>query len=631
MKRNNVCIFLLSATIIFSLFSCQKSTTNVPSYTFSYCSGSETDYKNKCYYTDDYFSEPSTTYNASLATASLCLAMSSFASNINKNNSDYTYRYKNADSLFKSVGFTNVSTNEDYLKKPETDTIGVVYAKKSIGDATMIGIGIRGANYQQEWSSNFTLGKYSDNQYHQGFYKAATDLLSGLNTYIADQSITGKIKIWISGYSRAGATANLTSGLLDKSLVDNSHILGDNVSYAKEDVYAYCFEAPQGAYYDKDADDIEVKGENYNNIFNIINSYDPVPKVAMNYYNFTRFGIDCFVSDSLSDPDYDRNIGIVKDCYSQVANYTALGGEFLLSNFKYKSSSLLSGKDSSSTSVTSLYNWNQGLFLDDFLTALADQGVGSRDSYVDSYQEGLRDVFSLLYKNGIPKGSFVEIGMNLVKEILNGDEADILMDDLLHDTTYFVRDLIPLLKRTFEASGINFTIAELLNDLNNLLRAIARVFIFSQSLVVSLISTANIKAVGSAHYPELCLAHMQARDPNYRGDYIQSDMSGRYYKFTSSDTEKSFVIKKNGQTVAGMDAGVVKDCNNSITYGIVDDQFIAYLPVDDGYTIQLSKDATGSVSIYEPSKLRFVDVKKDFDSSFDNQQVDENIKVDFEL
>jgi hypothetical protein len=554
------------------------------------------------------------------------MAMSSFASNKNKSNSDYSYRYKNAAALFSSIGFTDLATNSDYQQKPGTDTIGVVYTRKHIGDATVIAIGIRGANYEQEWSSNFTLGKYSDNPYHQGFYKAATDLLSGLNTYIDNHSITGKIKIWISGYSRAGATANLSSGLLDKALVDGSPILGDKVSYTKEDVYAYCFEAPQGAYYDKDAQDIDIKGENYSNIFNIINSYDPVPKVAMSAFQFTRFGIDRFVSDSLSDPDYSKDIGVVKDCYSQVANYSQLGGEYLLSDFKYKSSSLLSQKE---TGEVDLYNWNQALFLEDFVDSLSDQGIGTRDTYVTDYQEGLRDIFSLVYKNGVPKGSFIELGINLVKEILSGDEADILMDDLMHNGDYFVRDFTPLLKRTLEASNIHFTVSELITDLNNLLGAIVRVFLFSKSLIISLISSANIKAIGSAHYPELCLAHMQARDPNYRSDVVSSDMSGRYYRFTSTDIRKSFVITKNGKKIAEMEDGVVKDCSDSITYGIVGDQFLAYLPVDEGYRIELSEDAKGSLSVYEPSKLRFVGIQDNFDSSYDKEQIDSNILVEF--
>ncbi len=82
-------------------------------------------------------------------------------------------------------------------------------------------------------------------------------------------------------------------------------------------MYSYYFEAPQGACYDPLQENVEVKGDNYSNIFNVINMNDAVPKVAMNVYDFTRFGNDIFVTDSLIDPSYKKNIEVVKDYYSK--------------------------------------------------------------------------------------------------------------------------------------------------------------------------------------------------------------------------------------------------------------------------------------------------------------------------
>lgn len=104
----------------------------------------------------------------------------------------------------------------------------------------------------------------------------------------------------------------MTSGLLDKALINNENILGSAVDCTKEDIYAYCFEAPQGAYYDETLDEIEVHGVNYNNIFSVINTNDPVPYVAMNELSFTRFGIDKYLTDTLSDPTYGEDINKVK-------------------------------------------------------------------------------------------------------------------------------------------------------------------------------------------------------------------------------------------------------------------------------------------------------------------------------
>lgn len=310
---------------------------------FSYPAGSSKDYSNKAYYTDDYFSNPSTTYNPSLATASLCLAMSSFATNTSSSE-DYTNRYINAKNLLKSFGFSSFTPNADYKKKPETDTIGLVFANKKIGSSTMVVTGIRGANYQQEWASNVTLGNYEDSTYHKGFYTAGKQLVDELKTYISDQGISGSIKLWISGYSRAGATCNIASGLLDQSVRDGTSVLGDQVSFSKEDIYSHCFEPPQGVYYDDTLDEVPAHGENYNNIFNIINGNDPVPMVAMNVYNFTRFGIDKNLSYRLSDPNYSSDIARIKNAYSNLADYSDLGGEYLIDDFSYKSISLSKDK-----------------------------------------------------------------------------------------------------------------------------------------------------------------------------------------------------------------------------------------------------------------------------------------------
>lgn len=628
MKEKNYFKYLLPFITLFIISSCGNSGEYVK-LSFSYSQGAKTDYTNTTYYSDDYFSKDSTIYNPSLATTSLSLAMASFGSNINKNSKDYTYRYKNADALLTSFGYKDITPNEGYLKKPEADTIGVVYAKKEIKDDTMIAIGIRGSNYQQEWASNFTLGTYENSEYHKGFYEAATNLLSGLKDYIANENIKGNIKIWVSGYSRAGATANMTGGLLDKALINNENILGSTVDYTKEDIYAYCFEAPQGAYYDDTLDDIEVHGENYNNIFNIINTNDPVPYVAMSELGFTRFGIDKYLTDTLSDATYEEDINKVKKVYAKFDNYSALGSDYLIDKFKYKNLTFGDGKLISLAEDTNHINWPQGLLLKELLNNLSIKGVLNRSNYVTNFEEGLRDIFIVLYKNGLPNGSFVEILINLVKSITTGDELDILFDDLLHNQDYFIKDVMPIIKRALEKTGIDVSIKELITDLKNLLVAIVKVFLTKPSLIISLMSVSNIKGIGSAHYPELCLAHLEARDPNYGDNYITSDMSGRYYYFSSENTDKDFTIKKNDEVIISYKDGSFDSISNSYVYGINNYNFVAYLPISEGYKIIMDKDSTATLSTYEPSKLKYVDSNGTISSSTENKKLNENITVEF--
>lgn len=46
-----------------------------------------------------------------------------------------------------------------------------------------------------------------------------------LKQYISKQGISGQVKIWVTGYSRAAATANLVSGELDKGIALGNDIL----------------------------------------------------------------------------------------------------------------------------------------------------------------------------------------------------------------------------------------------------------------------------------------------------------------------------------------------------------------------------------------------------------------------
>ena len=131
----------------------------------------------------------------------------------------------------------------------------------------MIALAIRGGGYEAEWASNFTIGISGQ---HDGFNTAKNNVLDFLKTYIDEQGIIGSVKIWITGYSRAAATANLLAGA-----IDDGETISTDISYSCDDIYAYCFETPAGAL----VDDVKRKTR-YNNIFNIINSSDPIPYLA---------------------------------------------------------------------------------------------------------------------------------------------------------------------------------------------------------------------------------------------------------------------------------------------------------------------------------------------------------------
>ena len=238
--------------------------------TFTYQSGS--DYTATCYYKNDYFADSSYEYNPSLATMSLSFAMSAFGS-AEGGQDDYSTKDKNARQLLRDIGVPeeNIASNDWFSAKPTTDSIGIIVGNMPITidnePYTLIALAVRGGGYEREWASNFTIGIQDQ---HDGFNTAKDHVIDYLRSYVAEQGITGPVKLWITGYSRAAATANLVGGALD-----GGTFVSPNITYSPQDIFTYCFETPAGAL------TVQVKNrQEYNNIFNIINSSDPVPYVA---------------------------------------------------------------------------------------------------------------------------------------------------------------------------------------------------------------------------------------------------------------------------------------------------------------------------------------------------------------
>lgn len=227
------------------------------------------------YYSDGYFTNPET-YNSSLATMSMCMALAAMNANAG-GTSDYSNKSAHIKQLLSDIGCAeeDIYINQAYKEKPTKDTIGVAIASKKLAnsDSILIPIAIRGGNYEMEWVSNVTLGLEGQ---AEGFSTAADKVFAEVQNYIASHDLTdkvnnGKVKFWIAGYSRAGAVTNLVS----KKLIDN---------YSNNEVYGYTFEAPQGGL---SSQNDETK---YASIHNIINDADLVPLVAPTLMGFGRYG-----------------------------------------------------------------------------------------------------------------------------------------------------------------------------------------------------------------------------------------------------------------------------------------------------------------------------------------------------
>ncbi len=229
------------------------------------------------------FWEPSTVYDGNLAVMSLGMALSASR----PVSASYEDPAANLQSFLTEAGFTDIR-KDDYSKVPTMYTVSTAMGQRTMeaeGEEpfTLIAIGVCGSNYQNEWQSNMTPG---DGDVHEGFLAASQLVLDRLAGYIAARGIKGRIKVWISGFSRAAAVANLTAAALT-----------DTGWLAKEDVYAYTFATPAAVH--------DPPTEGYEHIWNIICPTDPVPQVMPADWGYGRYGKDCY----LPVPEFSSFLG----------------------------------------------------------------------------------------------------------------------------------------------------------------------------------------------------------------------------------------------------------------------------------------------------------------------------------
>ncbi len=265
------------------------------------------DFATSFYYSDGYFLDNPTKYNNHLATLSMCMAMSGFYLNAGST-TDYINKHASARQFMSDIGCADddIYVNDYNVQKPGSFTIGVTIASKTIKDAsgveyTLVPIAVRGAGYEAEWTSNVTM-KAGVGTEHWGFADAANKVTAEVNSYLARHNLTekakqGKVKFWIAGYSRAGATSNLTA----------RRLLDQYASGAKKcDVFGYPIEAPQGGSDDYD----KANPERYYSIHNVINKADLVPLVGPTKMGFKRYGVDHFIPGTAAGNATKSSVGV---------------------------------------------------------------------------------------------------------------------------------------------------------------------------------------------------------------------------------------------------------------------------------------------------------------------------------
>ena len=223
-------------------------------------------------------------YRHDLAKISLGVAMASTNIKVDETNVGDAY----IQEMLKSMGFVHRKASSDYGNTQiQTDTCQYIFAVKQLPDTEdyLVCAVIRSNGYGAEWVSNAHVANGSDVKHSAGFKGAADGVYTALSEYL-DKLPTDRshIRLWVTGFSRGGAIANL----LGARLTEESGI-------SAEKIFVYGFAVPRTV--QKSA------AEPYGNIFNIVNQCDLVPRVPLKAWGYERYGVDlylpCVSKDSL--------------------------------------------------------------------------------------------------------------------------------------------------------------------------------------------------------------------------------------------------------------------------------------------------------------------------------------------
>lgn len=223
-------------------------------------------------YSDSLFDHSGSSYRHDLCVMSLGMCMSAFS---HKADGDMHIR-----SLLHSIGCDDrtICTRKFDMTSPTDDSCGYAFAAKRLkNDYHLIPVVIRGSRYGGEWVSNVHVVDEMYPDHSVGFKKAADKAYDALSAYIEKHGFNRqKIKLWVVGFSRGAAIANLLGARLNLES-----------SVPKDNIFVYTFATPCTVY--------DRANCFMDNIFNIVSEIDAVPRVPICSWGFTRYGTDLYL------------------------------------------------------------------------------------------------------------------------------------------------------------------------------------------------------------------------------------------------------------------------------------------------------------------------------------------------
>lgn len=600
------------------------------------------------YYSDGLFFENPATYNSHLATLSLSLANSSMYLNGSAEpveGNSYYEKHLAVRQFLADIGCSDqtIYLNDSYINKPQVDSIGVIMANKALrkSDGTDTGkillpVVIRSGGYEAEWGSNMTLGPSSEKE-HSGFATAADQVFKELMTYIKNQGLeakynSGDIKFWFAGFSRGGATANLTA----KRLVEKISSEG-----RADEVFAYCCEAPKGGH--DQAETLSDKTKYYC-IHNLINTVDLVPYVGPEQMGMKRYGVDHYIPGNAAGTVSSRSVTVRRgDSSNRAMTVTTYSDNNPLAT---KSGEYDSRRNSMQIHLKAI---DPSIVFDDYFTPMTmsfvpiktyanptaydtgnraedyvkdlirflqegispteynndTQAVRNRDRYVSDYQQALRDIVGMLYAmDPVKKDGFTSKASTISDRMSYSFMLDVYMnligkwkDQSADSKRSYISSFWNLLKGTGALEYLNAKEKQTLEtsfpklvdmmmrllDADNTYKPGEHTSICTwahgnnetMAYIATLVS--HSKYILSCHYPEINLAWARSYDSWYDGEDREYEIS-----LTGLNMEAPGAYVMDGSTEKALSQGtnnvtgskkLILDCKNKVGEAIFYDLY----------------------------------------------------------
>lgn len=549
-------------------------------------------------YSDRYFDFASTLYNPSLATMSLCMQLSSWSSYEVK---AWAGKTRNVRKLMSEIGFTDYAQNEFWREQPSLHSIGVVAARKQFEDYTLIALPVRGGNYYNEWGNNVALGLEG---YHTGFAQARDNVIAFLEDYITDCNITGRIKLWVTGYSRGGAVANLVAGYLNQNELPNGATL------AFEDLYCYTFEAPQGALLDTVGEDL-----NHANIHNIVNANDVVTMVGPVDWGFSRYNTTTRLIPTVTTAQFESARDTMLEEFAEVLAGAPVitkpdATAYRVSEYaktlqiEFDPMHLLS-PDGPVLEIKVVDDTRQTMneMLTRFVSCLVDS-VGGRDVFYGSLQSDLVLLVELL--KGYETGFDMDEVLDAVLTALTKDNYENLKyviapvfamsgdsrEERIEQVVARLHEVLP------QPEGF----ADLYGTAGTLIQAIGNMLVNYPEEVLDVALAFTNSNVMQAHHQELTLAWVRAGDPHYTDTPWTMAVPEVLRSITVNSPDgisvNVEVYDSTGTLAASMYGDVVYRISEAIGCARNENgEIILHLPADEEYRILTDVAADGTVNI----------------------------------